>query len=163
MRPGQSTPFYAYSDYFDEPYACAFDPTTGSLAVTNEGYNPDVEIFPPDSGTPLMYANPNMTSYSFLDYDKSGNLYVDGYGTGSSFQLAELRAGGGSLTSLAVSGIGSGAHSAAGLVWDGHDLAVADGLNDVIYRIAISGSTGTILNTWHIAGWKYSRRRRLCD
>ena len=150
-HPGQSRPFGKLYDIFYTPNACAFDPTTGNLAIAN---NTNVTILPPASGTPVMYENPNMTSYSFVDYDKSGNLYVDGYGAGSSFQLAELRAGGSSLTSIAVSGIGSGEDSAAGLVWDGHDLAVADGLNDVIYRIAISGSSGTILNTWHIAGWK---------
>ncbi len=149
-HPGQSRPFGKLYDLFYTPNACAFDPTTGNLAVAN---STNVELFPPASGTPVMYENPNITSYSFLDYDKSGNLYVDGYGTGSSFQLAELRAGGSSLTSIAVSGIGSGEYNAAGLMWDGHDLAVADGLSDVIYRIAISGSTGTILNTWHIAGW----------
>ena len=141
-HPGQSHPFGKLYDLFYTPNACAFDPTTGSLAVAN---STNVTILPPASGTPVMYKNPNMTSYSFLDYDKSGNLYVDGSGLSGSFQLAELRAGGSSLNSIAVSGIGSGAANAGGLVWDGHDLAVADGLSNVIYRIAISGSTGTIL------------------
>ena len=150
-HPGQSRPFHKYYDLFYTPNDCAFDPTTGDLAVAN---STNVTILPPASGTPLMYENPKMTSYSFLDYDTSGNLYVDGYGAGSSFQLAELPAGGSTLNSITVSGLGSGDHGAGGLVWDGHDLAVADGLSDVIYRIAISGSSGTILNTWHVAGWK---------
>jgi hypothetical protein len=150
FKPGQSKPYFAYYDLFNTPNACAFDPTTGNLAVAN---STNVEIFPPDSGSPLMYTTSQFTSYSFVDYDTSGNLYVDGSGSSSNLQLAELLKGGSTLTNITVSGLGSGTDAAGGLVWDGHDLAVADGASDVIYRISLSGSSGKIIDTWHIAGW----------
>jgi hypothetical protein len=149
--PGATLPFYIYDDPGQGASSCAFDPTTGNLAVANSG---NLTIFPPASGVPIVFTTPNMTSYSYLDYDKSGNLYVDGDGAKNSFQLAELPKGGGSLVSIALPGINNRNHRPAGLVWDGQDLAIADALSTVVYRISISGSTGTVLHAYHISGWR---------
>ena len=148
--PGQSNPYYVYDDLGENPISCAFDPTTGNLAVAN-GLN--VMIFPPASGTPLKYHSKSFEHYAYLNYDKSGNLYVDGQGAHGAFELAELPAGGTSLKDISISGLPPGEDPAAGLAWDGQDVVVADRLSKELYRIAISGSTGTIIDTWHIAGW----------
>jgi DNA-binding beta-propeller fold protein YncE len=154
--PGQTLPFYIYDDLGESPSSCAFDPTTGNLAVTNAA---NVTVFPPDSGEPLVYKTAGMDAYAFLSYDKSGNLYVDGstHGNGTrGLALAELPAGGKSLTSISISNLSKGMHRAGGLVWDGQDIAVADSYNKVIYRIAVSGYTGEVVNTWRI--WKWHHR-----
>ncbi|MGC1379977.1 MAG: hypothetical protein WA814_02995 [Candidatus Baltobacteraceae bacterium] len=149
--PGASLPFYIYDDTGQQASSCAFDPATGNLAVANSA---NLTIFPPASGTPIAFTTPNMTSYSYLNFDKTGNLYVDGYGAKNSFQLAELPKGSGSLVSVKLPGINNRTHRPGGLVWDGQDVAISDGLNDVIYRISISGSSGTVLNSYHIPNWR---------
>lgn len=149
--PGQGLPFYIYDDLGETPSSCAVDPTTGNLAVTNAA---NVAIFPPASGTPVTYTSSNMKSYSYLGYDKLGNLYVDGEGNKGGFALAELPAGSGKLRFVSLSNLPQGKHRAGGLVWDGQDVAIADPLRNVIYRIAISGSSGNIANTHHVAGWR---------
>jgi DNA-binding beta-propeller fold protein YncE len=148
--PGQSLPFYIYDDLGETPNSCAFDPTTGNLAVANSA---NLTIFPPASGTPLVYTTSKMKAYSYLGYDKSGDLYIDGEGIKGGFALAELPAGRGGLINVTVS-LTKGKHRAGGLVWDGQDLAISDPLSTVIYRIAVSESSGKILDTWHIANWK---------
>lgn len=151
--PGQSLPFYIYDDLGQSPSSCAYDPTSGNLAVANAA---NVTVFPPASGEPLVYTNATMTSYAFLGYDESGNLYVDGDGPHGRLALAELTAGGKSLTRISISNLSKGTHRAGGLVWDGQDVVVADSYSTVIYRIAVSGHSGDILNTWHI--WQWRRR-----
>ena len=152
--PGQSLPFYIYDDLGQTPNSCAFDPTTGNLAVANIS---NLTIFPPASGTPLTYTTPQLLGYDYVNYDKSGNLYLSGAQSGGAFAIAELPAGASKLTYIRVSGLAKGErHRAGGLMWDGRDLAVADFASKVLYRIAISGSAGTILDTWHLAHWKVS-------
>lgn len=148
--PGQYLPYYIYDDLGQAPSSCAFDPSTGDLAVANAA---NVTVFPPASGQPVVYKSQKMGKYYFLGYDKSGNLYVDGSSAGH-FALAELPAGGTHLIRISLSNLGAGKHRAAGLVWDGKDVAVADSQSNVIYRIAISGTSGTVLNTWHISHWR---------
>jgi hypothetical protein len=150
--PGQPLPFYIYDDLNESPSSCAYDPTTGNLAVANAV---NVTIFPPDSAEPLVYKDSTMTSYAFLTYDKSGNLYADGGGAHGGLALAELPSGGQSLTHISMSNLSKGEHRAGGVAWDGQDLAVADSYSMVIYRIAISGYAGDVLDTWHIWQWKY--------
>ena len=149
--PGQVLPFYIYDDLYESPNSCSFDPTTGNLAVANSA---NVTIFPPASGTPLTYTATNMKSYAYLDYDASGNLYVDGEGLKGGFALAMLVAQSNNLTGLSLSNLGSGKHRAGGLIWDGQDIAVADPLSTVIDRISISGSKAEIVDSWHIPNWK---------
>lgn len=152
--PGQLLPFYIYDDFGQTPNGCAFDPTTGNLAVTNKA---NLTIFPPASAMPLTYTSPQIGSYSYADYDKSGNLYLDGVKTAGGFALAELPAGAKQLTYIKTVNLVKGTrHRAAGIVWDGQDLAVADYASKVLYRIAVSGSTGTIIDTWHLAHWRTS-------
>lgn len=153
--PGQSLPFYIYDDFGQQPNSCAFDPTTGNLAVTNQD---NLTIFPPASGTPLTYTTPQMISYFDDDYDKSGNLYIDGARLEGDrgLAIAELPAGAKTITDIKISLTKEKPHRPGGIMWDGHDVVVADFPNRVLYRVAISGSTGTILDTWHLSHWTRS-------
>ena len=59
----------------------------------------------------------------FLGYDKTGNLFVDGYDSSYKFHYAELPAGGSSFTDITLSQtpVGSG-----NVQWDGKYMAVGD-------------------------------------
>lgn len=147
-----SLPVNVIDDSPEGANSCAVDPTTGNLALANSG---NVAIFPPGSFQyPTSYTNPNITSYSFCGYDSEGNLYVDGTGAKNSFQFAELRHGSSTLTSIPLTGLNNSKHRAGGVQWDGQDVAVADGLSHAIYRVAVSGSSGKVVQTIHLSPWR---------
>lgn len=64
-------------------YACAVDPVTGDLAVTNWGpenwYQGNVLVYPHASGTPRAYAPFGVWFFYGCTYDNAGNLYVNGW------------------------------------------------------------------------------------
>jgi len=137
-----------------DPVGCSVDPTTGNLAVSvyynipPTGYG-GIWIFPNGSGTPTLYQDPNVANYYSCGFDNRGNLFVEGTHTPPSGPniFDELPKGGTAFTKISLSG-GSIA-SPAGVMWDGKYVAAADqgSGNTAIYRISISGSTGTIVST----------------
>lgn len=142
---GGTLPINVIDDSGQYPNSCAVDPTTGSLAVANDSSHANVLIFPPGSFTvPTAYTATNMVDYEFCGYDSTGNLYVDGYGAKSSFQLAELPKGGDTLVGLPIEELNNKDHGAGGLQWDGQYLAVEDSQKRDMYRIAVSGSQASI-------------------
>jgi hypothetical protein len=90
--------------YNDQPYSCAVDPTTGNLAVTENGYNyynpGAVVIFARARGTGKVITNPQQFFYRFDGYDTSGNLWEDGSGSG--FILSRCSAS--SCSTIPISG-----------------------------------------------------------
>jgi DNA-binding beta-propeller fold protein YncE len=142
---GGTLPINVIDDSGQYPNSCAVDPTSGSLAVANDSSHANVLVFPPGSFTvPTAYTAPNMDDYEFCGYDSAGNLYVDGYGAKSSFQLAELPKGGDTLVGLPINELNNKDHGAGGLQWDGQYVAVEDSQKRVVYRIAVSGSQASI-------------------
>jgi len=135
------------------PAGCAFDSTTGNLAVMNlfgtGTTSGDVLIYAHASGSPKAYTNPAQFYYSFGGYDTSGNLFFDGRTPGGGFILSELSQGASSAHTIKLSG---GTIYFAGMVqWNSakHDLLVGDQSCDnkyasCLYTLTISGSTGTI-------------------
>ncbi len=159
---GGTLPVDIYDDRGNLPIACAVDPTTGSLAVINEGTegtNGDVAIYPPgNDSNPAVYATPNLSIYSFGGYDPSGNLYVDGTGAKQSFQLAVLEKGSGGLVPVPVSGLNNKKHRVAGVLWDGTYVAVGDALAGAVYRLAVAGGSAKVVQTVRLRGWAIAYR-----
>lgn len=141
-----------------DPYyagACSVDPVTGSLAVTASiGL---VVIFPHNKRNGWRFAQIytiSNASASFPAYDPNGNLFVDGDSSGSGhFVLEELPKGGDAFASISLNQHITGA---GGIQWDGNYLAIASGDAQsrrpvVIYRFAISGSSGTLIGSTRLS------------
>jgi hypothetical protein len=85
------------SDTLGSPAGCAWDSTTGDLAVMNlygqggTAYPGSVLIYKHASGTPHAYTTPGEFKYYFGGYDTKGNLYFDGrqFSSGT-FMLSKL-------------------------------------------------------------------------
>lgn len=137
-------------DPYYYPHACSIDPTTGNLAVADT-YS-GVLIYANASGNPTLYSDSSFTSYSFLDYDNQGNLFVDG-ASASGQLLAQLPKGAGSLGPLYLNKFPV---LATGLHWDGKYLAVGDAgvVPNVVYQFSISGRLGTLEGTTTLSGSK---------
>jgi hypothetical protein len=132
------------------PFSCAVDPSTGDIAVTEEG---NVAVFQYVYGTPQTYTDPDLDFYDYCSYDDQGNLFVNGAKGRNHFPLAELPSGGSSLqTTTLDKKIGR----AGGLQWDGQYLALGDSLNHVVYQISVSGGQGTTQSTTRFKGWSGS-------
>jgi hypothetical protein len=135
------------------PIGCSVDPTTGNLAVSSwvDAYGSSqcggVWVYPDASGTPTLYSDPNVCQgYWPPGYDPSGNLFIEVDGPPS--YLDELAVGGGTFTELSL--VGATIHLPTSVMWDGAYLVGGDqeynGRNTTaIYRIAISGSTATVV------------------
>ncbi|HEX3370623.1 MAG TPA: hypothetical protein VHS56_13675, partial [Candidatus Cybelea sp.] len=67
------------------PLSCAVNPINGDVAVTNNvtSGNGNIVIFPGGSGSGAPISVPRMHTYFFDGYDRSGNLWVDGYAANS--------------------------------------------------------------------------------
>lgn len=148
--PAGSLPVYIYDDRGNRPVGCAVDPTSGDLAVTNLE---NVSVWPPGtSETPKSYLSSNITAYAYASYDDAGNLFVDGTSSKQGVAFAALYSGNQSFTAIPL-GLGNRKHRAAGVQWDGQYVAVADSLTASIYRVAVSGTTGKIIQTVSVRGW----------
>lgn len=105
-----------------DPWGCATSPTNGDLAVSYAAFG-QIEIFHNAAGSGTVVTDPNFSGTLFLGYDKTGNLFVDGYDSSDNFHYAELPAGGNSFTDITLSqtplGIGN-------VQWDGKYMAVGD-------------------------------------
>jgi len=148
---GGTTPIAVLTDP-GQPVGCSLDPTSGNLAVSNEygpsgGYG-DIEIYTGAQGSPqTYYTDPNiMSGIHFCAYDNQGNLFVDGTTRYNQFALAELPKGSSAFTYIALS---QTINTPGGIQWDGKYVALGDeGANpSVIYQLAITGSSATVVGT----------------
>lgn len=140
------------SDSAGTPISCAWDKTTGNLAVLNQTGSGstagNVLIYPDSSGTPAEYSNPNQYYYFFASYDNNGNLFFDGQNSsGYGTMLSELPMGASSASTLNVSG---GTIYFPGMVaWSQNYVSVGDqacdnGAYSCVYHVSVGGSTATI-------------------
>jgi hypothetical protein len=145
---GGSNPIRVLGDSGEYPAGCSVDPVTGNLAVMNyettaRGQG-GVSIYRKAKGKPKIYTDSAISRGWFCSYDAGGDLFVDGYRSGSSgFQLAELPKGSATLENI---GVNQSITVPGGVQWDGKYVAVADENgpgNGVIYQFSISGSVGT--------------------
>ncbi len=138
------------------PIGCAFDPTTGKLAVANFYSNSgpgDIEVWRHASGTPATF-RPTKLYYLWPPaYDNRGNLFVEGQAYHAGYGVAELLKFGSSLREIVLKG--ATIRFAAGALWDGRHIGLTDqnsgGTNTTeIYRINVSGSTATVAGRVHL-------------
>lgn len=133
------------------PNGCSVDPTSGKLAVSGVGPTTKhvtgiVYVYAHERRRgwrlPKIYGISTMNGGYFCGYDNTGNLYVDGISISREFGIVELPKGGDALTSVTLN---QAIKQPGQVQWDGHDLAVGDaGVSpSVIYRFAVSGSSGT--------------------
>jgi hypothetical protein len=144
------------------PVGCAWDKTTGNLAVTN---NPDfgsspgqILVYPGASGTPRTFTDPDLFYGYFAAYDGRGNLFVDGYDSSfTNFVLAKLPKNANAASTVTIGGgtiydpgtvqwiySGSGSYLMVG------DQACGDSISPEIacmYAVTLSGLSGTITGT----------------
>lgn len=149
---GAVTPKAVISDTLGQPLGCAIDRRTGRLAVTNfsnpSGGEPgNVALYASPSGSATEYTSSTLYIPLFCNFDRKGNLYVDGYNSGYQGELEELPNGAAGITTFAVSG--GTLHIPAGLLVNGAQLLLGDISGSVsrIYEVSVSGTTATIAGT----------------
>lgn len=130
------------------PMACAVDPGTGDLAVSNEdgsgsATTGNVIVFAKAAGTPKKYAVPGIKYEFFVAYDAKGDLFVDGEGPSEQSVLAELQTGKTAFKTVTL----NQSLSMEGLAWDGKYLAIDDENTNVIHQFKVSGSIGVEQST----------------
>lgn len=137
------------------PQGCAVDPTTGDLAVADYAGNPSlgpggVTIFKKAKGVGKSYQDSGLNEYFFCGYDAKGNLYVDGTNAATTqAELAEMPQGSTSFTNITLDK-SVGAYP-LGVQWDGKYVAL-QGSTRALYRIRVSGSAGTVVQTTRFKG-----------
>ena len=138
------------------PQGCSVDATTGDLAVANYASNPQlgpgsVTIFRKGRGMGKSYQASNFNEYFFCSFDAKGNLYVDGTNAGTTqTEFAELPHGSASLIGITLKQ-NLGPYPGA-VQWDGKYVALADATTNVLYRIKVTGSNGTVVGTSRLQG-----------
>src|SRR5580692_220900 len=131
------------------PSSCAMD-TSGDLAVgiLNGSGAGDIVIFKNASGSGTFMATPLAREY-FDGYDNQGNLFFDGFTSGSAFQLDELPKGSSKVQTITTSNT---VQFPGSVQWDGTYLTVFDQLANKMYQYTISGTKATLKGTVSFSG-----------
>jgi hypothetical protein len=134
------------------PWSCSVDPVSGNLAVANytaQGNVGNIAVFTKEQGTLTIYSDPAISSYTYCGYDASGDLFIDGVG-GSKAYFAELPKGGNTFTNITLD---HGWYGSDVIEWDGKYITLADALSHSIFRVQVSGSTGSVVSIVSLKGW----------
>jgi hypothetical protein len=134
------------------PFACSVDPTSGNLAVSNNGRSSNegnVAIFQDAKGKPTYYSDSQIFGYAYCGYDDDGNLFVDGTDYSDHFEFAELAQGGSALAGVTLN---QAIESPGAIQWDGTYLAVGDQSDATIYQFTIKSGQGTEAGSTHMNG-----------
>jgi hypothetical protein len=148
---GGTTPINVLSDP-GTAFACAVDPTTGNLAVTNlagyygSGNHGNVAIFANASGSPAIYTDKDIWWYEYCTYNEDGTLFVDGY-TEYGSSIAYMPPGSPqSFTNLKINVTGL---TPLSVQWYNGKLTVADSAvkgPSMIYQFRVRQNKGTLEN-----------------
>jgi DNA-binding beta-propeller fold protein YncE len=135
----------------DVPLACAVDPVTGNLAVTNENSGAgEIAVFAGATGTPQFYRDPGISTYGQCGYDNKGNLYVAGTGSSAGGVFAELPKGSETFTNFTL----DARFAPCGSVqWDGSHITLTDPANDTLTTFAFAKSL-RVVGTTHFINWQ---------
>ncbi|HEY1883219.1 MAG TPA: hypothetical protein VGG51_09310 [Candidatus Cybelea sp.] len=150
---GGTTPIATLDDPNQYPVGCAFDSTTGELAVSNfystNGPPGSISIYKNASGSPTLYTPPNFAVVYYLGFDPKGTLYLDGIDSGSSFLFDSFN---GTTFKSIVLGHPIGGPGAVQSV--GKDIVVGDQTNsaNVAYTFRIRGAKGRLVKTTPLTG-----------
>ncbi|MFZ0573058.1 MAG: hypothetical protein WAM02_00060 [Candidatus Cybelea sp.] len=143
---------------YGHPEACAWDPTTGNLAVmtlfSGSGASGAVLVYRKGSGPSTQYTNPKQVYYNFGGYE-DGNLFFDGRDANGTFMISELPKGAKSAHTIALRG---GTIYFPGMVqWDStaSDLIVGDQAcgntyTSCLYSVKVASKSGTITGTTNL-------------
>jgi hypothetical protein len=144
------------SDSGGFPAACAWDRSTGNLAVMDffdgSGSPGDVRVYKGGSGEPATYTNRKQYYYNFGGYDATGNLFFDGRNADGRFMLSELAKGASSAHTVAVRGgtiyypgMVQWLSAKAGLLVG--DQSCGNVYTSCVYALRVAGNTATIAKT----------------
>lgn len=147
---GATKPLNTLTEFGYFPDGCAVDPSTGDLAVANYAKSPSIgpgsiAIYKDAKGTPTNYTDPAFGEYFFCGYDDKRNLYVDGVNAGTTqSEFAELPNRAKSFTNVRLKQrIGY----PGAVQWDNKAIALEDTSTDIVYRLKVTGSSGTVVGT----------------
>jgi hypothetical protein len=138
--------------------ACAYDRSTGNLAVANSydadapgGPGSDIAVYTGETGTPTLYADPLGTIPS-CTYDLSGNLFIGGLRSHGYFVLVELPRGSSVVKAITIDGKIGGEYRREDVQWHDGTLFTTsvDSRPDHgthVFVMSISGSTATVVGT----------------
>lgn len=146
------------SDPVGVPVGCAIDPANGNLAVTNlYGFSGagSVLVYKNASGTPRVYADPNMYYYYFDGYNRAGDLYVSGATASNAYLLAVLPKGSNSMSPVAIKG--GTIYFPGTVAWNSATLVLGDqqcmkSASSCFYELRVSGRTASIERTTRLNG-----------
>ena len=161
---GGTDPIAIVKSKFGFPFQCAFDPTTGNLAVisTIDSGPEHITIYKNVTGKAEEYEDYG-TFYSFFGcvYDGGGNLFVTGY----TDALGELPKGADAFINYKPS-LKTDESVLAGIQWDGKYVTVQEVPPDkhhaLLDRITITHKKATVVSRTELAGnqirfkWLYS-------
>jgi hypothetical protein len=149
---GATRPLVKLADGY-RPVGCAVDPKTGDLAVadlgTLSGEETGIAIWRHAKGTPEFWSDPSFRFFLYCTYDDQGNLFADGVGKSSAFQLAEMPRNG-TLEDVALN---QAIEEPGNVQWDGTYVTVADDKAHVLYHFTITSYTGTLEGSTTLTGW----------
>ncbi len=145
---GGTMPIATLSDPGYYPETCSVDPTTGNLAVTNDGG--PLAIYAGAKGDPTYYTDPKAYLRGFCAYDDKGDLFIDGQyaGSGGGYALLEIPKGSVKFKNIKLDNPPSFWYD---IQWAGKYLALADGAT-VIYHASITGGKGTVIGSTVLNG-----------
>ena len=134
------------SDLYGRPFGCAYDRTTGNIAVSNlrtpSGYSGDVIVFSGGlTGYQTAYSSPAIKQVFPGGYDPHGNFFVAGTNYSAASVFVELPAGSSKFTVLK----GLQLIQPTNVQWDGLRIAVTDqnyqnGGHTAFYQVNVKGS-----------------------
>jgi hypothetical protein len=145
------TPVQMIDDPGQYPVGCAWDRTTGNLAVSNilttSGGPGSISLYTPPYGAPTIITNAAFGNVYFLGYRPNGVLFADGFNSSAVFALWKLvpPTGSGVATISTAAGclVGGGAPCLTfpgGVQWDGAHMTVGDQNAGTINRFLGTGA-----------------------
>jgi hypothetical protein len=145
-KHGGTTPIATLKDPGESPIGCAYDATTGDIAVSNitsgSGGRGSVSIYLKGHTTPSSIISTNaFIEIYFLSYDSQGNLFLDAIDESGVVHFGEIVSGGSSITEFDVPGLNIG--FPGNVQVDSGVLTVGDQDSAVIYQITNNSVSGT--------------------
>lgn len=126
---------------------CSIDPTTGNLAVgigMGSKMTCGVLVYANAQGSPSYYTAKHLKYCPYTAYDGSGNLFLSATTDQFSSVLMELRHGESNLTRIKLN-VGLCLYYCT-LQWEGEYLVFRPYNGPVLYLVAVSGSSGTLVS-----------------
>lgn len=139
---GGTTPIATLADRGQYPVGCAVDEKSGTLAVSNvvtrRKHQPgSLSLYANATGTPTIVRSPDFDEIYFVGYDGRGNLFLDGYNDGQTFQFGELANGSSTIEPITLNG--ATVRFPGGVQFDKGKVNIGDQEGAVIYHATESG------------------------